>query len=55
MHNTSDKLLEFYIFKHCTPKLQQYEIMLSFAFNVRISEKLHMDVDIYMRVLLEYT
>ena len=51
----SDKLLEFYIFKHCTPKLQQYKVILSFAFSVRMSEKLHMDMDIYMHVLLEYT
>ena len=58
LHNTSDKLLEFYIFKHCTPKLQQYKVMLS-SFNVIMSEKRHMDMDIYMHVvyltvLLEY-
>ena len=32
-----------------------YKVMLSFAFNVGMSEKLHMDMDIYMHVLLEYT
>ena len=41
--------------KHCTPQLQQYKVMLSFAFKVRMSEKLHMNMDIYMHVLLEYT
>ena len=28
--------------------------MLSFAFNVGMSEKLHMDMDIHMHALLEY-
>ena len=47
----TDKLLEFYVFKHCIPKLSQHNVMLSFVFNVAMSEQ----VDICMHVLLEYT
>ena len=48
LHNTSERNSISLNTAH------QYKVMLSFAFNVRMSEKLCMDMDIYMHVLLEY-
>ena len=54
LHNTSDtELLEFYIFKYCTPKLQLCSVlhlMLECLKNFKI---LWIAMDTYMHVLLE--
>ena len=62
MHNTSDKLLEFYIFKHCTPKLKRYKrscsvlhLMLECSSLKNGYGYLHVcSIRVYMTALLEY-